>query len=87
MLEEATQLINMEIGTTSNVTSSGYTTYLRNLCYRMVELMIDEEQARQGEAGRSVMIPRDYMYERDRMKLRRIGREMGYRKFGGTTSG
>jgi len=75
MLEEATQLMNMEIGLTgtTNITDSAYTTFLRNLCYRMVLLMLDEEQGRAQEQRRSQYIPRDYMFERDRAKLQRIG--------------
>jgi len=47
--------------------------YLRNLEYRMVELMIDEEQGRTTEDGRPIYIPRDYMYERDRTKVGNAG--------------
>ena len=47
--------------------------YLRNLEYRMVELMIDEEQGRETEEGRPVYIPRDYLYQRDRDTLAASG--------------
>jgi len=47
--------------------------YLRNLEYRMVELMIDEEQGRATEEGRPMYIPRDYMFQRDRDKLSSAG--------------
>ena len=47
--------------------------YLRNLEYRMVELMIDEEQGRETEDGRPIYIPRDYMHERDRTKVANSG--------------
>lgn len=49
------------------------TKYLRNLEYRMVEFMIDEEQGRSTEEGRPIYIPRDYMNERDRTKLNASG--------------
>ncbi len=85
MLEDATQLMNLEIGiqsTGNNISDTGYTTMLRNLCYRMALLMIDEEQARAHEQRRSQFIPRDYMFERDRNKLQNIGRIKGYRVVG-----
>ena len=47
--------------------------YLRNLEYRMVELMIDEEQGRETEDGRPIYIPRDYMFTRDRAKVTASG--------------
>ena len=47
--------------------------YLADLEYRMVELMVDEEQTRETEEGRSVLIPRDYMYTRDRDKVSSSG--------------
>lgn len=47
--------------------------YLRNLEYRMVELMIDEEQGRETEDGRPIYIPRDYMFTRDRTKVSNSG--------------
>ena len=43
--------------------------FLRNLEYRMVELMIDEEQGRATEDGRPMYVPRDYMFTRDRAKI------------------
>ena len=52
---------------------SAHVDYLRGLEYRMVELMIDEEQGRMTEEGRPVYIPRDYLYERDRIQLASIG--------------
>ncbi len=42
---------------------------LMDLEYRMVELMIDEEQGRETEDGRPIYIPRDYMFTRDRNKV------------------
>lgn len=47
--------------------------YLRNLEYRMIEFMIDEETGRATEEGRPMYIPRDYMNERDRTKLNASG--------------
>lgn len=47
--------------------------YLRNLEYRMVELMMDEEQGRETEDGRPIYIPRDYMFQRDRDKVANSG--------------
>jgi hypothetical protein len=67
MREEACAIINRYIGTSTNISS--YTTYLRSLEYRMVELMIDEEQGRATEQGRPQYIPRDYLFERDRKML------------------
>ena len=49
--------------------------YLRNLEYRMVEFMIDEEQGRETEDGRPIYIPRDYMNLRDRDKVAGSGTE------------
>ena len=82
MLEEMTELMNSEVGSVStNLTT--HLTVLRNICYRGVELMLDEEQARATETAREVGIPRDYMFERDRAKLMRFGIEEGYRVVGG----
>jgi hypothetical protein len=47
--------------------------YLMDLEFRMVELMMDEEQGRETEDGRPIYIPRDYMYERDRQKVASSG--------------
>ena len=47
--------------------------YLSDLEYRMVELMMDEEQSRETEQARNVHIPRDYMYDRDRQKVANSG--------------
>lgn len=80
MLDEMTELMNDEIGTTgTNITDSNYLTLLKNICYRGVELMMDEEQARAGQKERMSFVPKDYMYERDRTRLQRIGTEKGYR--------
>ena len=87
MLEEMTSLMNTEMGRAEDSNLTTHTAYLRNLCYRGVELMIDEEQGRSMEEGRSMYIPRDYMYEWDRMKLRRFGLEAGNFVFGAVTSG
>lgn len=67
MREEGNATINRYIGTTSNI--ANYAKYLRGLEYRMVELMIDEEQGRATEEGRPQYIPRDYLFERDRKML------------------
>lgn len=81
MIEEMTALMNEEIGVTTNVTATGTrATLLRNICYRGVMMMIDDEQARGQEAKRSIFQPRDYMYERDRDRLRSIGLRSGARK-------
>ena len=87
MLEEMTALINGEMGRADDNNLGTHLTYLRNLCYRGVELMIDEEQGRALEEGRSMYIPRDYMYERDRLKLKQYGLEAGNFVFGAVTSG
>lgn len=87
MLEEMTSLMNTEMGRPEDSNLTTHATYLRNLCYRGVELMIDEEQGRAMEEGRNMYIPRDYMYERDRRKLQRFGLESGYFKFGAIASG
>lgn len=87
MLEEMTELMNIEIGdVTTNITSAKYTTFLRNLCYRGTELMIDEEQGRGTEVGRPTYIPKDYMFARDRQKLQRIGIEFDNRVVGGVST-
>ena len=87
MLEEMTSLMNSEMGKSEDSNLTTHTAYLRNLCYRGVELMIDEEQGRSTEEGRPIYIPRDYMYERDRQKLQRFGLESGSFLFGKVTSG
>lgn len=53
--------------------ASTHTKYLTNLEYRMIELMIDEEQGRATEDGRPIYIPRDYLFTRDRTQLAAIG--------------
>jgi hypothetical protein len=87
MLEEMTALMNVEMGRAEESNLTTRPTFLRNLCYRGVELMIDEEQGRATEEGRPMFIPRDYMYERDRIKLKRFGLEAGNFRFGAITSG
>lgn len=47
--------------------------YLRNQEYRMVEMMIDEEEARADARERPQFMPRDYMFERDRKKIGSMG--------------
>ena len=80
MFDEMTDLMNDEIGTTgTNITDPKYLTLLGNICYRGVELMMDEEQGRAGQKERMGFVPKDYMYERDRTRLIRIGTEKGYR--------
>ena len=78
-----TALMNEEIGTLgTDVTTTKYLVLLRNICYRGVMMMIDEEQARAHEERRAIYNPRDYMPERDRNRLRNIGHELRYRKRG-----
>ena len=73
MLDEMTELMNDEIGTAgTNITDAKYLTLLGNICYRGVELMMDEEQGRAGQKERMGFIPKDYMYERDRPRLLQI---------------
>lgn len=85
MLEECTGLMNEEMGDlTTNITTERHLKFLRNLCYRMSNLMIDEEQGRAQEQRRSQFIPRDYMYTRDRSKLHRIAISEGSRVVGAT---
>ena len=67
--EDAHALIVTEARGDSNLTAK----YLRNLEYRMVEYMIDEEQGRATEDGRPIYIPRDYMHQRDRNKVSASG--------------
>jgi hypothetical protein len=67
--EDAQGLINTEARGSPNLNAN----YLRNLEYRMVELMIDEEQGRATEDGRPIYIPRDYMFDRDRKKVANSG--------------
>jgi len=61
--------MDAEIRGTSNLSAAA----LLDLEYRMVELMIDEEQGRETEDGRPMYIPRDYMFTRDRDKLSASG--------------
>jgi hypothetical protein len=69
--DDAYAIIVQQIG--SVPTASADTAFLKNLEYRMVELMIDEEDARNHNSPRAQMIPRDYMYERDRERLNGMG--------------
>lgn len=79
--EEVTANMNKEIGCNSNVTSSNYTVLLRNICYRGMENALDLEQARsQQRPERAQFIPKDYLNERDRLKLREIGRILKHRR-------
>ncbi len=86
MLEEATAYINTEMGRSEASNLTTHTTYLRNLCYKMVRLM-EQEELGEEEGNYNTFIPKDYMYERDRNRLHRFGRESGHLKLGGVTSG
>lgn len=61
------------VGETNGVPAATHNNYLRNLEYRMVELMLDEEEGRETEEGRPQFIPRDYLFQRDRDRLAAIG--------------
>jgi len=83
ILEEVTSIMNYELGnvTGTNVTNALYTTLLRNICYRGAQNFIDLEQARaQQRPERAQFIPKDYINERDRLRLRDIGRIVKYRR-------
>lgn len=67
--KDAYAIINTEIDGSSDLD----TEYLQNQEYRIVELMIDEEQGRSTEEGRPIYIPRDYLFQRDRDKLSNSG--------------
>ena len=67
MRDRAYAIINNAMGSTS--ATSGNANFLYDLEYRMVELMIDEEEARQNGQPRPQFIPRDYLFERDRQML------------------
>lgn len=83
MIAEMTELMNDEIGTLgTDVTTAKYLTLLRNICYRGVVMMIDDEQARAHEDKRSIYAPKDFMYERDRARLRTIGHLTSKRTIG-----
>lgn len=83
MIAEMTSLMNDEIGTLgTDVTTAKYLPELRIICYRGVQMMIDEEQARAQEERRSIFIPQDYMPERTRKRLRTIGHKTLLRKRG-----
>ncbi|MDH3324006.1 MAG: hypothetical protein OEL89_00045 [Candidatus Peregrinibacteria bacterium] len=83
MIEEMSTLMNEEIGTLgTDITAAKYLTLLRNICYRGIIMMIDDEQARAQEERRSIFNPRDYMFERDRNRLRTIGHALKKRKRG-----
>ena len=74
MIDEMSALMNDEIGTDgTDITTDKYLVKLRNICYRGVQMMVDEEQARAHEDRRTLFNPRDYMFERDRVRLRSIG--------------
>ena len=81
-----TGLMNREIGTTTNITTASDLEVLMDICYRGTEMMQDMEQAREERRNPDIMIPRDYMFERDREKLRDIGIENGTRIIGGVAS-
>jgi hypothetical protein len=68
--EDAKAIMDSNVRGTPSATD---TNYLRNLEYRMVELMMDEEQGRETEDGRPIYIPRDYLFQRDRITLAGIG--------------
>lgn len=78
MIEDMSALMNEEIGQASDVTVR--LTELRNICYRGVLMMIDEELARDQGERRAIYNPADYMHERDRVRLRSIGYRAGARK-------
>jgi len=83
MIEEMTELMNDEIGTNgTDVTTAKYLTMLRNICYRGVQMMVDEELSRAHQERRAITMPADYMYTRDRQRLRSIGMKSGLRKRG-----
>ena len=67
--DRAKGLMDSEIRGTSNLSAAT----LMDLEFRMVELMIDEEQGRETEDGRPIYIPRDYMFQRDRDRLSSSG--------------
>jgi hypothetical protein len=86
ILARATQKINLTIGirdASTNITDEAWTTFLLDLCYRMANLMIDDEQARSDSKPRSQFIPRDYLFQKDRDELQLLGIEKGYRDVGG----
>lgn len=80
MIEDMSALMNEEIGQTSDVTVR--LTELRNICYRGVQMMIDEELARDQGERRAIYNPADYMHERDRNRLRDIGYRSSARVIG-----
>lgn len=83
MIEEMESLMNDEIGTLdTNVTTAKYLKVLRNICYRGVQMMVDEEQARAHEGQRSIFTPQDYMPGRTRERLRSMGKRLKFRKRG-----
>ena len=86
MLQESTAIINVAMGRSEDSNLTTHPTFLRNLCYRMVRLM-EQEELGEAEGDYNRFIPKDYLYERDRNRLLRFGREAGYIKFGGVTSG
>ena len=67
--DRAKGLMDAEIRGTSSLSAAS----LMDLEFRMVELMIDEEQGRETEDGRPIYIPRDYMFTRDRTRLSASG--------------
>lgn len=86
MLQEATALMNVEMGRSEDNNLTTHPTFCRNLCYRMVRLM-EQEELGEAEGDYNRFIPKDYMFERDRNKLHRFARETGSLKLGGVTSG
>lgn len=83
MLEEMTEIINFEIGSfNSDVTDSRFASFLQKLCLRMTDRAFQVDLG-QGTANNIPMFsPNDFLIERERAKIRSIGKILGYRSAG-----
>jgi len=84
MLEDMSGLMDDEMGNTTGteISSTTYAKILRNICGRGISLMIDEEEGRNRGENTMTYVPKDYLHERDRDRLHRIGVLLGYKLVG-----
>ena len=83
MLEEATEIINMNIGSfNSNITDTRFLSWVQKLHLRMTNRMRQIELAggkAEGFLGWSIT---DFLQERERNRLQTIGKILGYYRVG-----
>ena len=81
MIEEATEIINFEIGTyNTNITDVRFLSRVEKLCGRMVNRMM-QIKAGQGLINNIPLFsPNDFLIERERLMLNNIGKILTKRK-------